>query len=113
MQDMQPMRRGDGPQHPHRQSESYRQAVRRKLAACERHIQLALITQGLLHYLAVAFRRAVWFNFHSYIRTSSPKKTPSERVVSCALRHTRPKIFKNGGLVLDLVFRFHLSKGML
>jgi hypothetical protein len=26
----------------------------------------------LLQYLAVTFRRAVWFNFHSYIRTASP-----------------------------------------
>ena len=74
MQDMNPIRRGDGSQHPHRQSESYRQAVRRKLAAYERHIQLGLIAQGLLQYLAVTFGRAVWFNFHSYIRTRSPQK---------------------------------------
>src|ERR1039457_5414475 len=33
MENMKPIRRGDGSQHPHRQSESYRQALRRKLAA--------------------------------------------------------------------------------
>jgi len=76
MQDMNPIRRGDGSQHPHRQPESYRQAVRRKLAAYERHIQLGLIAQGLLQYLAVTFRRAVWGNFHSYIRTAAPQKPP-------------------------------------
>jgi hypothetical protein len=91
MQDMKPIRRGDGSQHPHHQSESYRRAVRRKLAAYERHIQLGLIAQGLLQYLAVTFRRAVWLNFHSYIRTASPKKTPSEWVVSHALRHSWPQ----------------------
>ena len=87
---MKPIRRGDGSQHPHRQSESYRQAVRRKLAAYERHIQLGLIAQGLLQYLALHFRRVVWFNFHTYIRTASPQKPPSEWVVSHALRHTWP-----------------------
>ena len=88
MQDMHPIRRGDGSQHPHRQPEHYRQAVRRKLAAYERHIQLGLIAQGVLQYLAVTFRRAVWFNFHTYIRTASPHKPPSEWVVSHALRHS-------------------------
>jgi hypothetical protein len=91
MQDMKPIRRGDGSQHPHHQSESYRQAVRRKLAAYERHIQLGLIAQGLLQYLALHFRRVVWFNFHTYIRTASPQKPPSEWVVSHALRHTWPQ----------------------
>jgi hypothetical protein len=91
MQDMNPIRRGDGSQHPHRQSPSYRQHLHRKLAAYERHIQLGLIAQGLLQYLAVCFCRAAWFNFHSYIRTASPQKPPSEWVVSHALRHTWPE----------------------
>jgi len=90
MQDMKPIRRGDKSQHPHRQSDIYREHIRRKLAAYQRHIQLGLIAQGLLQYLAVTFRRAVWFNFHSYIRTASPQKPPSEWVVSHALRHTWP-----------------------
>jgi hypothetical protein len=91
MENMKPIRRGDGSQHPHRQSESYRQALRRKLAAYERHIQLGLIAQGLLQYLALHFRRVVWFNFHTYIRTASPQKPPTEWVVSHALRHTWPQ----------------------
>jgi hypothetical protein len=91
MQDMKPIRRGDGAQHPHRQPEGYRAQVRRKLAAYERHIQLGLIAQGLLQYLAVTFRRAVWANFHTYIRTAAPQKPPSEWVVAQALRHTWPQ----------------------
>jgi hypothetical protein len=90
MQDMKPIRRGDGSQHPHRQSPHYREHIRRKLGAYERHIQLGLIAQGLLQYLALHFRRLVWFNFHSYIRTASPQKPPSEWVVSHALRHAWP-----------------------
>jgi hypothetical protein len=109
MQDMNPIRRGDGSQHPHRQSENYRQAVRRKLAAYERHIQLGLIAQGLLQYLAVTFRRAVWFNFHSYIRTASPQKPPSEWVVSHALRHSWPQ-FLAGSPESHILKKFLASK---
>jgi hypothetical protein len=109
MQDMHPIRRGDGSQHPHHQSESYRQAVRRKLAAYERHIQLGLIAQGLLQYLAVTFRRAVWFNFHSYIRTASPQKPPSEWVVSHALRHSWPQ-FLAGSPESQTLKKFLASK---
>jgi hypothetical protein len=88
MHDMRPIRRGDGSQHPHRQSPTYRQHLRRKLAAYERHIQLGLIAQGLLQYLAVCFPRVVWLNFNSFIRTAAPQKPPSEWVVTHALRHT-------------------------
>jgi len=95
MQDMDPIRRGDGSQHPHCQSPEYRQHIRRKLAAYERHIQLGLIAQGLLQYLALTFRRVVWFNFHSYIRTASPQKPPTEWVVTHALRHTWPHFLAN------------------
>ena len=90
MQDMTPIHRGSGKQYVQRKSELYREHIRRKLGAYERHIQLGLIAQGLLQYLALSFRRVAWFNFHSYIRTASPQKPPSEWVVSQALRHTWP-----------------------
>src|SRR5207247_7831883 len=86
--DTPPNRRRSGTQHMQRNSEVYRAYVPRKLAAYERHIQLGLIAQGLLQYLAVSFRRLTWFNFHSYIRTACAQKSPSEWVVSHALRHT-------------------------
>jgi hypothetical protein len=88
MQDMAPLHRGSGKQYVQRKSQLYREHIRRKLAAYERHIQIGLIAQGLLQYLALNFRRLTWFNFHSYIRTASPQKPPSEWVVGHALRHT-------------------------
>jgi hypothetical protein len=90
MQDMIPIHRGSGKQFVQRKTQLYRDHVRRKLAAYERHIQLGLIAQGLLQYLALSFRRVSWSNFHSYIRTACPQKPPSEWVVSQALRHTWP-----------------------
>ncbi len=109
MQDMTPIRRGSGKQYVQRKSEIYRAHIRRKLAAYERHIQLGLIAQGLLQYLALSFRRLAWFNFHSYIRTACPQKPPSEWVVSHALRHTWPD-FLRGSLQSRILKKFLASK---
>src|SRR2546427_9362080 len=82
------IRRGSGKQYVQRKPEIYRAHVRRKLAAYERHIQLGLIAQGLLQYLALSFRRVTWFNFHSYIRTASSKNPPfGMGRLSCASSH--------------------------
>ena len=61
--------------------------MRRKFAAYERHIQIGLIAQGLLQYLAITFPHVTWAHFNSYIRTGNPS-LPSEWVVTHALRHT-------------------------
>jgi hypothetical protein len=94
MQDMTPIHRGSGKQYVQRKSELYRAHVRRKFDAYERHIQLGLIAQGLLQYLAVSFRRVAWFNFSSYIRTACPQTPPSEWVVSHARRHSWPQFLR-------------------
>jgi DDE superfamily endonuclease len=109
MQDMTPIHRGSGKQYVQRKTQLYRDHVRRKLAAYERHIQLGLIAQGLLQYLALNFRRVSWFNFHSYIRTAHPQKPPSEWVVSQALRHTWPD-FLSGSAQSAILKKFLASK---
>ena len=85
---MTPLRWGHGNQHLHRKSESYRQGVRRKLAAYERHIQLGLIAQGLMVYLAVRLRCLCWYCANHYMRTVKLGRSPSEAVVRHALRNT-------------------------
>jgi hypothetical protein len=90
MKAMTPIRRGDGNQYLHRQSDRYRAQVRRKLAAYERHIQIGLIVQGLLQYLAVFHPQAVWRSFGSWLRTANRAAAPSELVVAHALRHAFP-----------------------
>jgi len=60
MMAMRPITRGSGNQYMHRHSEAYRQQVRRKVGAYHLHIQLGLIAQGLLAYLAVRFRCLSW-----------------------------------------------------
>ncbi len=94
MRAMTPLRRRQGNQYLHRASARYRQAIRRKFAAYERHIQIGLIAQGLLQYLALVFPRVAWRNFNSYIRTAKTDKAPSEWVVTYALRNTWPDFLR-------------------
>jgi hypothetical protein len=88
---MTPLRRVSGNQHLHRKSEDYRNAVRRKIAAYHRHIQLGLIAQGLLQILSATQPKMVWRSFGSWIRTIRPGLAPSEQVVAVALRNTLPE----------------------
>lgn len=88
---MTPLRRVSGNQYLHRKSDAYRDAVRRKLAAYHRHIQLGLIAQGLLQILSATKPTLVWQAFGSWIRTVRSGLAPSEQVVAIALRNTLPE----------------------
>jgi hypothetical protein len=93
MADMKPVRRGSGDQYLHRTSDTYRDAVRRKLRAYHVHVQLGCIAQGLLQHLAINHTREVWHSFRSWLRTMNPAMPPSELVVASALRSAIPTFF--------------------
>ncbi len=95
MKEMTKIKRGSGNQYLHRKSDYYRMMVRRKIAAYHRYIQLGLVVQGLLQYLAVAFPRQVWNSFGSWLRTMKPDLEPSELVVATALRNSFPEFLLN------------------
>lgn len=82
--------RGSGTQHLHHATDCYRTAVRRKLDAYHRHIQIGLISQGLLQTLAIQHPRLVWSSFGAWLRTIRPGIAPSELVTAAALRNTLP-----------------------
>lgn len=90
MKCMTPIRRSSGNQYLHRKSEDYRIAVKRKIAAYHRFIQIGLIAQGLLQYLSVTFTTPVWHAFGSWLRTIRPGIPPTEFVTSIALRNSFP-----------------------
>ncbi len=87
---MTPIRRVSGNQYLHRKPDAYRNAVRRKIAAYHRHIQLGIIAQGLLQILSATHPRLIWQSFGSWIRTIRPGLAPSEQVAAIALRNTLP-----------------------
>jgi len=86
MQAMQPLRRHEGNQYLHQKPEAYRKAVKRKMEAYHRYVQLGCMAQGLLQYLALQHGQEVWSHFRSGLRTMKPDQPPSELVVSYALR---------------------------
>jgi hypothetical protein len=91
MRDMKPLGRRPGDQYLPRESPEYRNAVNRKILAYHVFIQAGVVSQGLLHYLAVAFPSLVWSSFGSWLRTIRPGIPPSELVVASALRQTLPE----------------------
>jgi hypothetical protein len=100
---MTPLRRVSGDQYLHRKSDAYRDAVRRKIAAYHRHIQLGLIAQGLLQILAATKPNLVWQSFGSWIRTIRPGLAPSEQVAAIALRNTFPEFLAAAAKTVILV----------
>jgi hypothetical protein len=111
---MTPLRRVSGNQYLHGKSDAYRNAVRRKIAAYHRHIQLGLIGQGLLQILSAIKPNLVWQSFGSWIRTVRPGLAPSEQVVAIALRNTLPEFLASAAnpsiLVKFLRDRLDLSR---
>ena len=91
MRSMPKIARASRTQHLHHKSDHYRDAVRRKLGAYHRHIQIGLIAQGTLQYLAVSCPRLVWASFGSWLRTIRPGIPPSEFVTATALRNSLPQ----------------------
>jgi hypothetical protein len=90
MQDMKPLRRRHGNQYLHRESERYRNNVKRKLAAYHRFVHAGIVAQGILQYLSSTFPTLVWDSFGSWLRTIRPGIPPSEMVAAAALRNTLP-----------------------
>jgi len=56
---MKPRRRGQGDQYLRRKSQTYRDAIRRKMNAYHLHVQLGCIAQGLLQHLALNYTAEV------------------------------------------------------
>lgn len=93
MKSMKPIKRRDGNQYLHRESEQYKNSVKRKMETYHRFIQLSFIAQGILQYLSINMSKEVWCDFGSWIRTSRVNNPPSEMVVATALRNSIPAFF--------------------
>ncbi|MFM7088385.1 MAG: transposase [Candidatus Paceibacterota bacterium] len=99
---MKRLKRGAGDQHLHKESEQYREAVLRKLAAYHTFIQTGIIAQGILLYLGLTHTALVWKSFGSWLRTIRPNVPPSEMVVMLALKNTYPQFLAGSAETSDL-----------
>jgi len=88
MSGMKPVNRKGKNQYMHRESEDYRKAVRRKLAAYHNFMQCGIIAHGTMTLLSILKPDLCWKNFGSWMRTMHPEANPSEWVVAQAMRNT-------------------------
>jgi len=93
MKKMKPIRRRSGTQYMHKQTAEYREAVRRKINAYHNYVQVGIVAQGTLQYLASAFPKLVFASFGSWFRTLRSGIPPSEHVTAIAMRNTLPDFF--------------------
>jgi hypothetical protein len=90
MAKMTPLKRNNGNQYLHREDKAYRDAIKRKMDAYHRFMQLGLIAQGIMLAISTTEPELVWKHFGSWLRTRRPGICPSERVVAAALRNSLP-----------------------
>jgi len=102
MRDMTPITRKAGDQYLHRKPRQYRDAVKRKLEAYHRYIQLGLIAQGIMNALATTVPHLVWSHFGSWLRTKRANVVPSEAVVAIALQNTLPHFIRDNSPAPDI-----------
>lgn len=103
MAGMTPLRRKNGDQYMHHKTKEYRDAIRRKLDAYHRFIQVGLIAQGIMIAIATTAPRLVWSSFGSWLRTIRYEKCPSEMVVAIALRNNFPAFLMGSSPAINLV----------
>lgn len=102
MKAMKPISRYSGDQYLHRESKKYREQVLRKLNTYHRYIQLGIIAQGLLQYLACVKTDTIWKKFGSWFRTIRAGIPPSERATATALKNSLPEFLTNCDLDSNL-----------
>ena len=100
---MTPLKRKSGDQYLHRKSSEYREAVRRKLGAYHRFIQVGLVAQGIMVAISTTAPLLVWSSYGSWMRTIRPGQCPSAMVVSLALKNKFPEFLAAGGSCGNLV----------
>jgi hypothetical protein len=91
MKSMEKIQRKSGNQYLHRQSETYRNQIKRKLRAYHLYIQMGFIAQGVMQIISMTSHELVWKYFGSWLRTIRSNTLPSEQVVMTALRNNLPE----------------------
>jgi len=109
MEGMTPQKRNGGNQYMHHKTEEYRKAVRRKLDAYHRFMQVGLVAQGIMVAIATTVPGLVWNSFGSWFRTIRYERCPSEMVVSIALRNSFPE-FLTGKSSAENLVKFILER---
>jgi len=65
MSNMKPLKRRNGNQYLHRETQRYRENVMRKIGAYHVFVHVGIVAQGLLQYLSVCYPESIWRSFGS------------------------------------------------
>jgi len=103
MKNMKKINRDGKKQYLHKETKKYRKAVLRKIDAYHRFVQIGIIAQGLLQYLACCHTKLVWKTFGSWIRTIRPGILPSEMVTAIAMKNSFPEFLAGTNHKLNFV----------
>ncbi len=82
--------------HVRRNTQEYREAIRRKLHAYHVFLFMGVLTQGLMHYLSACHTESVWLCFRSWLRTIRKGVAPTELVVKMAMQNELPEFLLVG-----------------
>jgi len=102
MRQMKPLRRRNGNQYLHRESQRYRDSVARKIGAYHRFVLAGIVAQGSLQFLSCSHPKLVWNCFGSWLRTIRPGIPPSEMVCAVALTSVLPDFLLVGSRTAKL-----------
>ena len=107
---MKPRKGKSGDQDISAESVEYQAEMLLKVDTCHRYIQIGLIAQGLLQYLACTAAKQVWMAGTTYLRTKNTDSSPSEGVVRDCLRDSFPEFIVDsaGDRKLTDFIRSHL-----
>jgi Transposase DDE domain len=73
MKAMKPLRRRNGNQYPHHETQEYRNKIKQKIHAYHVFVFTGVVAQGLLQYLSSSYTQLVWSSFGSWLRNSYPE----------------------------------------
>lgn len=103
MKSMKKKKRMSGNMYLHKESETYRKRIDRKLRAYHCYVMIGIISQGLMQLLSLTYPQLVWKHFGSWIRTRKIDSCPTEWVVSKALLYTLPEFLMSSGTASSFV----------
>lgn len=93
---MAPKKRGSENQFLQFSTKKFKESIAKKICSYHLFIQVGFIAHGLLQYLSMHCREAVWKNFGTWLRTIRPNTLPSEMVVARAMATTYAEFLADG-----------------
>ena len=94
MKSMEKVKRKSGDIFLHKKDYLYRAKVSQKINVYHIHIQMSLISQGLLQYLSIVYTEQIWSSFGRWLRTIRTGIVPSAQVAQESLYNGLSDFYK-------------------